>query len=60
MRQLGEPGDEMEQDILDALASGYSTDEIVQTMPASRKGRAQRYLRRAARKEQRGAAPEPE
>jgi hypothetical protein len=60
VKQLGEPSDEMEQDILDALASGYTTEEIVETMPASRKSRAQRYLRRAARKEQRGAAPEPE
>ena len=60
VKQLGEPSDEMEQDILDALASGYTTEEIVETMPASRKGRAQRYLRRAARREQRGAAPEPE
>lgn len=60
VKQLGEPSDEMEQDILDALASGYSTEEIIETMPASRKSRAQRYLRRAARREQRGAAPEPE
>jgi hypothetical protein len=60
VKQLGDPADEMEQDILDALASGYSTDEILETMPASRKSRAQRYLRRASRREQRGAPAEPE
>lgn len=60
VKELGEPSDEMEQDILDALASGYSTDEILNTMPGSRKSRATRYLRRAARREQRGATAEPE
>jgi hypothetical protein len=45
----------MEQDILDALASGYSTAEVLEQLPESRKSRAQRYLRRAIRHERRDA-----